>query len=149
MTVRSGRDGADLGWGLGMAALGALALLQVATAPASAQSLNDLSGALGAATGGGGLPSVEQASPSNLAGVLQYCVENKYLGSGDASTGSSVLGKLTGSGQAKEDSGFMAGSKGLLDTGGGENFGLGGEGLKAKVTEQVCDLVLEHAQSLL
>jgi hypothetical protein len=43
----------------------------------------------------------------------------------------------------------MAGSKGLLDTGGGQSFGLGGEGVKAKVTEQVCDLVLKHAQSLL
>jgi hypothetical protein len=112
--------------------------------------LKDLSGALGAATGGGGgLPSVEQASPSSLAGVLQYCVKNKYLGGGDASMGSSVLGKLTGSGQAKEGSGFKAGSMGMLDTRGGESFGLGGDGIKAKVTEQVCDLVLVHARSLL
>ena len=77
-TVRIGRDSAAIGWVLGMAALGALALLQVATAPAAAQSLKDLSGALGAATGGGGgLPSVEQASPSNLSGVLEYCIKNK------------------------------------------------------------------------
>ena len=148
-TVRIDRDGAAIGRGLAMAALGALALLQVATAPASAQSLKDLSGALGAATGGGGLPSVEQASPSNLSGVLQYCIKNKYLGGGDAATGSSVLGKLTGSGKAKEDSSFLAGTKGKLDTGAGDTFGLVGDGIKAQVTEQVCDLVLEHAQSLL
>jgi hypothetical protein len=38
---------------------------------------------------------------------------------------------------------------GMLDTRGGESFGLGGDGIKAKVTEQVCDLVLVHARSLL
>lgn len=151
MTVGIGRDSAAFVRGLGLAALGALAMLQLAAAPASAQSLKDLSGALGAATGGGGgaLPSVEQASPSNLSGVLEYCIKNKYLGGGDASAGSSVLGKLTGSGQAKKDSSFMAGSRGMLDTGGGESFGLGGSGIQGKITDQVCDMVLKHAQSLL
>ena len=59
----------------------ALALcLAALAAPVQAQSLKDLSGALGSVTGGsGGLPSVEQASPSNLTGVLEYCLKNKAL----------------------------------------------------------------------
>jgi hypothetical protein len=149
MTIGMGGIGAAFGWRLGMAALCALTVVQLSASSARAQSLKDLSGALGGATGGGGaLPSVEQASPSNLVGVLQYCVKNKYLGGGDASMGSSVLGKLTGTGQTKDASAFKAGSGGLLETGGGQSFGLGG-GIKEKVTEQVCDLVLKHAQSLL
>ena len=105
-----------------------------------AQSLKDLSGALGSVTGGsGGLPSVDQASPSNLTGVLEYCLKNKYLGGGSAAAGSSLLGKLTGSGKASDQSAYKAGSGGLLDTGGGDSFSLGGSGIKEKVTEQVCE----------
>ena len=53
-----------------MAAVAALAMAGLA-APVQAQSLTDLSGALGSVTGGsGGIPSVDQASPSNLTGVL-------------------------------------------------------------------------------
>lgn len=135
-----------------------LAFLPLATAPASAQTLSQLSDVLGAgksAAGGalgglgGGIPSVDQASTGNLAGVLEYCVKHKYLGGGDAkSVSSSLLGKATGSG---DDSGYKAGSSGLLETGGGKTFGLGGSGggIQSQVTDKVCDLVLEHAQSLL
>ncbi|MFZ1430346.1 MAG: DUF2501 domain-containing protein [Geminicoccaceae bacterium] len=126
------------------------AALAVAPLAAQAQSLKDLTGAVGAVTGGGGgLPSVEQASPSNLTGVLEYCVKNKYLGGGSAEAGSSLLGKLTGSGKASDEGAFKAGSGGMLETGGGDMLSLGGSGVQEKVTEQVCDLVLEHAQSLL
>jgi hypothetical protein len=143
-------------WGIGAAACAALALAQPTALPASAQTLGQLPDVLGGgekaggALGGlgGGLPSLDRASPSNIAGVLQYCVKNKYLGGGAESVGSSVLGKLTGSGKASDDSAFKAGSDGLLQTGNGQTFGLGG-GIKEKVTEQVCDMVLEHAQSLL
>ena len=132
----------------------ALIALLIAALPvaAPAQSLNDLSAALGGGKGAsamGGLPSLDEASPSNIAGVLQYCVKNNYLGGADKATGSSLVGKLTGSGQASKDSGFQTGSKGLLDTGSGETFGLGGNGLQAKITDQVCDMVLKHAGSML
>lgn len=43
----------------------------------------------------------------------------------------------------------MAGSGGKLETGSDDTFSLGGSALQEKVTDQVCDLVLEHAQSLL
>lgn len=134
-------------------ATAAVVLLLFTAEPATAQSLNDLTGALGkggGALGGLSLPAVDQASPSNLAGVLQYCVQHKYLGGGDAKlVGRSLLGKAGGYGTAANDPGFKAGSGGLLDTGGGQTFGLGGDGLQAKLTDQDCDLVLQHAQSLL
>lgn len=138
------------------AACAALALLQSAALPASAQMLSQLSDipgggkSAGSALGGlsGGLPSLDQSNPSNIAGVLQYCVKNKYLGGDAESMGSSVVGKLTGSGKASDDSAFKAGSDGLLQTGNGQTFSLGG-GLKEEATKRVCDMVLEHAQSLL
>ena len=150
----SGRSSVRSCSGLSLAVLAMAALLHSA-APASAQSLNDLTGALGgksggAALGGMGLPAVDQASTSNLAGVLEYCVKNKYLGGGDAkSVEQGLMGKIGGSGKAASDKGFKAGSGGLLDTGGGESFSLGGDGIQKQVTDQVCDLVLEHAQSML
>ncbi len=139
MTIRTGSMGC-------LAVLAAA--LAVAPLAAQAQSLKDLTGAVGAVTGGG-LPSVEQASPSNLTGVLEYCLKNEYLGGGSAAAGSSLLGKLTGSGKASDAGAYKAGSGGMLETGGGDMLSLGGSGIQEKVTEQVCDLVLEHAQSLL
>ena len=139
MTIRTGSRGC-------LAVLAAA--LAVAPLAAQAQSLKDLTGAVGAVTGGG-LPSVEQASPSNLTGVLEYCLKNEYLGGGSAAAGSSLLGKLTGSGKASDAGAYKAGSGGMLETGGGDMLSLGGSGIQEKVTEQVCDLVLEHAQSLL
>lgn len=131
-------------------ACAAAAVILLSSQPAPAQlgnALGSVTKSAGGALGGAGLPQVDQASPSNIAGVLQYCVKNKYLGGDAQATGSSVLGKLTGEGQAKDKSAFDAGSGGLLQSG-GDGFSLGG-GIKEKVTEQVCDLVLQHAQSLL
>ena len=66
-----------------------------------------------------------------------------------ASVQQSLLGKLGGAGEAETDPGYEAGLGGLLDTGGGDTFNLGGSGIQETVTEQVCDLVLEHGQSFL
>ena len=149
-----------VGWGLaGRAAAICLALLAPA-APAWAQLLNQLPGNLGQGGGGaagmlggmGGLPSVDQASPSNVAGVLQFCIKNNYLSGGGArSVGSSLLSKVGG---GHGDSGFASGASGALQTGHGSTFDLaggggGGGGLKAQATHKVCDLVLQHAKSLL
>nr|WP_294545695.1 DUF2501 domain-containing protein [uncultured Rhodopila sp.] len=138
---------------LGFAALAA-AVMQ--GQPAGAQLLDQLKGAAGSGpgsgTGGalGGLPSVSQASPSNTAGVLQYCVRNNLV-SGSAATAvkDSVVGKVTGSGQGANDAGFKAGNNGLLQTGNGQSFSLSGSGVKEQVTHKVCDMVLQHAKSLL
>ncbi|MEA2790970.1 MAG: hypothetical protein QOG73_3376 [Acetobacteraceae bacterium] len=137
---------------------GIVALLQSPAGPARAQLMDQLKGAVGSGqgnTGGGllggsGMPPVGQASPSNTAGVLQYCIQNNYVGSGSAaSVKDSLMSKVTGGGQATNDSGYKAGSSGLLQTGNGQNFSLGGDGLKAQITQKVCDQVLQHAKSLL
>lgn len=104
--------------------------------------------------GGSALPSVGSASPTNLAGILQYCVQNNYLGGGSASSAASVknslLSKFTGSSTAPgSDSGYSAGSSGELDTGNGQTFSLGGSGLKAQMTQKICGMALDHAKSML
>jgi hypothetical protein len=128
----------------------ALILAAVPVSMARAQLMDQLksagSGLLGGAVGGG-IPSVTQASPGNLAGVLQYCVQNNYMSSGSVSSvKDSLLSKVTGGGS---NSSFQAGSGGLLETGNGQNFSLGGGGLKQEIVQQVCNQVLAHAKSLL
>jgi len=138
----------------GVATIAAI-LVQFAAPPVQAQ----LSGVLGTGQGtgsnallGGGLPSVNNAGPANTAGVLQYCVQNNYLSGGTAgSTKDALLAHVPGSSQSSD---FTAGSNGLLETGNGQNFNLGGDsggsgGIKSQVTHKVCDLVLQHAKSLL
>ncbi len=108
-------------------------------------------GSLGGMGSGMGLPSVGAASPNNLAGLLQFCVQNNYLGGTDASSvKSSLLSKFDGSSQPPaQNSGFASGASGILDTGNGQSTTLGGTGIKAQVTKKVCDMVLQHAQSQL
>lgn len=75
-------------------------LAQITIATAHAQLLDQLKGAMGSGQGGGALavPSVNQASPSNIAGVLQYCVQNNYASGGSAtSVKDALVGKVTGS----------------------------------------------------
>jgi Protein of unknown function (DUF2501) len=128
----------------------AFAAATLAGPPARAQLMDQLKGALGGGgDSGGGMPSVSQASPSNVAGVLQYCVRNNYLGGGSAASVKDSLVNKVGGGGHSNDSGFMAGNNGMLQSGGGHSFGLGGEGLKAQVTRKVCDQVLQRGKSML
>ncbi len=123
--------------------------------PARAQLPGQLGNALGALTqgtgGGGGLPSLGSTALGNIAGVLQYCMQNNYLGASNAapSVEQSLLGKLGGPTQAQSDSGYTAGTSGVLQTGNGQNYSLGGGGIMAGLAQQICPLVLQHAQSLL
>jgi hypothetical protein len=135
-----------------------LAMLLPPMEPAHAQLMDQLKGAVGSeqgggiagGLGGGAMPSVGQASPSNTAGVLQYCVKNNYLSGGSASSvKNSLMSKVTGSGNGANDSGFQAGNNGLLSTGNGQSYSLGGSGIKSQITQKVCDQVLQHAKSLL
>ena len=143
--------------------MAAVALLSAGAAgsiavPARAQLLDSLKGAAGSygghgsalSTGGlGGLsmPSVDSASSSNIGGVLQFCVRNKYLGGGEASSvKSGLMAKLGGETKGSQ---FAAGNRGQLETGSGQSYGLGGGGIKARVTDKVCGMVLQHAKSLI
>ena len=103
--------------------------------------LGDLGGALSG-------KSLTSGSTGNVAGVLQFCIRNNYLGGNAASSvKDSLMGKL--SGKTASDSGYSEGEKGILSSSDGKKLDLGGGGLKAKVTEQVCDQILAQAKSLL
>ena len=147
---------------IGLVLIGACGTLLLPGTPARAQLLNRLQNSMGSGQGpgsgglgslgglGGGVPSVNNASPTNLAGIIQYCIRNNYLsGGGASSVKDSLLGKVTGSRQGATDSGFSSGNRGLLETGQGQSFGLGGGGIKSQVTRKVCDLVLQRAKSML
>ena len=104
------------------------------------------SGMLGGALSG---QSMTSGSTGNIAGILEFCIRNNYL-KGNAASGvkDALMGKLPG-GSAKSDSGYGDGAKGILNSAGGNKVDLGGGGLKAEVTRQVCDKVLSQAKSLL
>ena len=134
--------------------------------PAHAQLSNMLQGAMGSGSSGSSgssgmgslgnmsVPSVGSASPDNLAGLLQYCVQNNDLGGASATSAASVkdslLSKFTGSSSTpSSDPAYTSGSDGQLQTGSGQTSSLGGSGLKGEATKQVCSMVLSHAKSLI
>jgi hypothetical protein len=158
MTTDLVTNGLMKGISVGLA-IGIAGLLLAPEKPGQAQVLNQLQNSLGSGQGspddalgglGGAMPSLDHASPTNLAGILQYCVQNNYLsGNAASSVKDSLLNKVTGSSRGATDSQFDAGNKGLLETGQGQSFALGGGGIKAQMTHKVCDLVLQHAKSML
>jgi hypothetical protein len=121
---------------------------------ASALAANDM-GALKGLAGGGDskLSSLTSGSASNAAGVVEFCIRNKYLG-GDAATSmkDKLMGKVSGGGDAagKDDPGYADGLKGVVKTGDGGSVDLSkNTGIKAKFTEKACESVLEHSKSFL
>jgi hypothetical protein len=118
-----------------------LACASIAGGGASAQ-LPSLSGGAGLLKGGG-LPGVGSASMGNAAGVLSYCIKNKILGGGDAS---SVLGKLTGDKSVPASTDYNQGAAGLLQTGKTSTFSL--DSITGSVKSKMCDMVLQRGRSL-
>jgi len=109
-------------------------------------------GGLGAAAGLGGLglPAIGSGTASNAAGVLEYCLKNRYLGaSGAKGVQDQLLGKLGLSNPAaqKQDSGFQQGLSGMLIGSDGKGFSL--NGLQNQLKEKACDYVLDNASALL
>ncbi|HEV7777036.1 MAG TPA: DUF2501 domain-containing protein [Luteibacter sp.] len=144
--------------------------LVVACGSASAQDLGKLSGMLGSSSGS----SLTSGSMGNAAGVIQFCMKNNYLGGdsgaasvkdkllgklggggtdsgGGSSSASKLAGQLTGGGNsaAKPDAGYADGASGILKTGDGQKVSLGGDGLKAQLTQKVCDAVLKQGKSMI
>ncbi|WP_186022888.1 DUF2501 domain-containing protein [Burkholderia gladioli] len=154
MKIRTGRAvAAGILIGLSLTATGADAqlgdMLKQAGGSATQNSggLAGNLGGLGGALGGGG-SSLMPSSLGNVAGVLQFCIQNEYLGSGGASSvKDQLLGKLGGNPQS--DIGFTSGSNGILDGGNGKTLDLSGGGLKQQLTKQICDKVLTQAKSML
>ena len=128
-----------------------------ALAFAQAQSLDSLKGLAGGAGSGGSslgslgsLGSVSSGSMGNAAGIIEYCLKNKYLGgSGVSQVKDGLLGKMPG-GQAaaQKDSGYLDGAKGLITGSDGKKTDLT-SGLTDPIKKQACELVLKQGQSFL
>jgi hypothetical protein len=106
-------------------------------------------GGLGSAASGA-LPgtSITSGSTGNVAGVLEFCLKNNYLGGNDASSvKDKLMGKIGGS--SATDTGYKDGSQGLLKSSDGKQLNLSGGGMQAEVTKKVCDQVLAQGKSLL
>jgi hypothetical protein len=97
----------------------------------------------------GGLTGLTSGSMGNVAGLLQYCVTNNYLGGEDVnSVKEKLTGKLPG-GTATKDPGYNDGTKGLLHGSGGQQLDLNQSGMQEQVSKQVCDTMLKQAKSFL
>jgi len=108
--------------------------------------LGKLGGIGGALSGGAG--SLSAGSTGNVAGLLEFCIKNNFLGGSDSSSiKDRLMGKLGGN--PAPESGYAEGAQGLLKSSDGKQLDLSGSGLKAQVTKQVCDRVLSQAKSML
>lgn len=111
---------------------------------ASASGLGKLGG-MGSALSGG---SLSAGSTGNVAGLLEYCIKNNFLGGQDSSSvKDKLMGKLGGT--PAPESGYAEGAQGVLKTGDGKQLDLGGGGLKEQATKQICDKVLAQGKSML
>ena len=108
-----------------------------------AQTLPRLPGGGGAALGG--LPDISKMGVPNVAGVLGYCVKNKFLG---ASGAGSVIDGLKGKPGVTDSPDFRAGEAGNIIPGAGAAPVSVGS-LPASLKSQACDMVLRHGTSLL
>lgn len=100
--------------------------------------------------GGSAMPSISGRTAGNAAGVLQYCVQRRYLsGNAVASVKDRLLSKygLGGASRAQQDSGYRNGLRGLLQGGDGRSLNL--DALSGKLKDKGCDYVLDHASSLI
>jgi hypothetical protein len=93
-----------------LAAAGLALVLGLGCNAGSAQDLGKLGGLLG----GGG--SMSSGSMSNVAGLLQYCVKNNYLGGSSGATGikDQLLGKLGAGGGASASGDASPGGSDVL-----------------------------------
>ena len=122
--------------------------LGLAGGTVAAQGLGDLGGKMGGLLGGNS--SMSSGSMGNVAGLLQYCVKNNYLGgdSGASGIASKLLGKTQG-GSSNTD--YQSGLGGILKGNNGHTTNLadvggGNSDLKSKITTKACDVVLKQGQ---
>ena len=152
----------SLGRARRLAAVGLAGAVLIGLAPASHAQLGDVlknpmggggaesAGALGGLGGGLSLQSLSSGSLGNVAGLLDFCIKNNYLGAGGAdSVKDKLMDKLGGPSKASTDSGYGNGTRGILQDGHGKTLDISGSGLKAKATEQVCEKILSQGKSFL
>ncbi|MDL9999617.1 DUF2501 domain-containing protein [Variovorax sp. J22P240] len=130
------------------ASIGA-ALVLLATGSVQAQGLDALKGLAGGGGSSSALGSMASGSLGNAAGVLEYCLKNKYL-SGDAASSvkDQLMSKIPG-GKPASDSGYVDGSQGILTGSDGKKMDLTGGGLKQEITKRACDFVLQQGKSMI
>lgn len=99
------------------------------------------------------LPSLFGSSAGNVAGVLQYCVQNNYLKQAKDRANALQQGLLSVAGlqgsptAPTSNSNYANGMAGILQGGEGERFDFGQ--IQAGLKEKACDYVLQQAPSLL
>jgi hypothetical protein len=103
---------------------------------------------LGSLGNGLSLQSLTSGSTGNVAGVLEFCIKNNFLGSSASSVKDGLMSKLPG-GSSTSDSGYTDGAKGILNSGSGKQVDLSGGGLQQEMTKQICDKILAQGKSLL
>lgn len=126
--------------------------------PVQAQNLGSLKNALG------GSVDTSSASTGNVAGIIQYCIKNNYLGGGNvASIKDKLMGKMGGEQQAGKDDDYQAGLQGMLLGKDGKKTDLGNQGnalgslgnnksvkgMKDKAVRKGCEMVLDQGKSLI
>ncbi|MGC1548750.1 MAG: DUF2501 domain-containing protein [Rhodanobacter sp.] len=129
--------------------------LGLACTAASAQDLGSLGSKLGGSGGlGGMLPGGGQSgSMGNVAGILQYCVKNNYLGGDSGASG--IAGKLLGKTEGgSSNADYSSGASGILKGKDGSSTNLGSIGggnsdMKSKLTTKACGVVLNQGKSFL
>lgn len=135
-------------------------VLLAASAPAGQAQLTDaLEGAIGGGSSSGGslleglggqsVPALDQVGLGNIAGVLEYCAKNNFLGGNAGGLKDRLLGKLGGEEKAQSDPGYQEGLGGILGGDSGQKVELGNSGLKQQLTDKVCEEVLKYGQSLI
>ena len=114
--------------------------------------VSGMSGGLGNAAGLSGAlsgQSTTSGSVGNVAGLLEFCIKNNYLGGNKAaSVKDSLMRKLPG-GSSSSDSGYSSGTKGILSSSDGSQLDLSAGGIKKQVTKQICDQILAQGKSML
>lgn len=112
-------------------------------------SLSSLTGLLN-----GGNQSLSADTMNNAAGVMSWCAKNKLSSlTNTENVKNQVLDKLgLGAAQQKQDTNYLEGSQGMLNTKNGEQLNLSNIGstpLAEKVKSKACDIVLKQGVNFL
>ncbi|HTH95844.1 MAG TPA: DUF2501 domain-containing protein [Stellaceae bacterium] len=92
--------------------------------------------------------SLTSGSTGNVAGLLQYCIQNNYLDAGGAASVKDGLMKKLGR-NATSAPGYGDGASGVIDNANGHKLDLSGAGLKQQAARQVCNQVLSQGKSMM
>ncbi|MES0266174.1 DUF2501 domain-containing protein [Citrobacter sedlakii] len=122
---------------------------QSASSSQSGTSLSSLTSLLN-----GGNQALSANNMNNAAGILQYCAKQKLASVTDAeNVKNQVLDKLgLGATEQKQDTHFLDGIQGLLNTKDGQQLNLntiGSTPLAEKVKTKACDLVLKQGMNFI